>query len=79
MSSARVLKARDVVFADDFVLGPRSTSSAAAQEAALAEAYERGLHDGQQDALSALPTLVAGLVDAVRDTRRAPTCPTDTP
>lgn len=67
--SSRVLKARDVVFADEFGFATRSTSSAAAQEAALAEAYERGLHDGQQGALSALPALVSGLDEAVRSVR----------
>lgn len=69
MSNTRVLKARDVVFSDPFGLAPHAGSSAAAQEAALAEAYERGLRDGQQGALSALPLLVASLDDAVREVR----------
>jgi flagellar biosynthesis/type III secretory pathway protein FliH len=67
--SSRVLKARDIVFTDDFAFTTQQSVSAAAQEAALAEAYERGLRDGQQGALSAVPMLVAGLDEAVRDLR----------
>lgn len=69
--SSRVLKARDIVFADDFTFATRAAQSAAAQEAAVAEAYERGRLDGQQGALSALPALVAGLDDAVREVRNS--------
>lgn len=67
--SNRVLKARDIVFTDEFGFAIGGTSSAAAHEAALAEAYERGLREGQQGALSALPVLIAGLDEAVRDVR----------
>lgn len=67
--SSRVLKARDVVFTDDFSFGMTTPSSAAAQEAALEEAYARGLMDGKAGSLSAVPQLVAGLDDAVRDLR----------
>lgn len=66
---SRVLKARDVVFSDAFGFGALAPASVAAQEAALAEAYERGRHDGQQGALAAVPTLIAGLDHVLADVR----------